>query len=86
MDWIQFTIFILGNMVFTLTLWLWNRTESNADRREMMGLLKGIQDEMRDFHGRLERQDAEFKAGLARQDAEFKSGLLLLEEKFRSKS
>lgn len=53
MDWIQFTIFFLGNTVFSLTLWLWNRTESNADRREMMNLLKEMKDEMKDFHARL---------------------------------
>lgn len=53
MDWIQFTIFVLGNMVFTLTLWLWNRTEANADRRDIMNLLKEMKEEMKDFHGRL---------------------------------
>lgn len=53
MDWIQFSIFFIGNMVFTLTLWLWNRTESNADRRDILNLLKEMKDEMKDFHGRL---------------------------------
>lgn len=60
MDWIQFTVFILGNMVFTLTLWLWNRTEARADRREacadrrdILNLIRSIEAEMKDFHGRL---------------------------------
>jgi len=53
MDWTQFAIFILTNIIFTLSLWLWNRSESNSDRRDMMNLLKAIQDEMKDFHGRL---------------------------------
>lgn len=53
MDWIQFAIFFVGNIVFTLTLWLWNRSESRADNREILSLMKSIQEEMKDFHGRL---------------------------------
>lgn len=53
MDWIQFCIFILGNMVFTLTLWLWNRGESRSDNRRVLDLIEAIHTEMRDFHGRL---------------------------------
>lgn len=49
MDWIQFVLFMIG----IVGLFFWNRSESNSDRREMMTLLKGIQDEMKDFHGRL---------------------------------
>ena len=49
MDWIQFAIFVLA----VVGLFFWNRSESNNDRREMMALLKGIQDEIKDFHGRL---------------------------------
>jgi hypothetical protein len=49
MDWIQFVIFSLG----VGGLWLWNRTEANADRRDMMNILKEMKDEMKDFHGRL---------------------------------
>lgn len=53
MDWIQFSVFFVGNIVFTLTLWLWNRAESNTDRRDMMNILREMKDEMKDFHGRL---------------------------------
>ena len=53
MDWIQFSVFFVGNIVFTLTLWLWNRSESNNDRRDMMNILREMKDEMKDFHGRL---------------------------------
>ena len=64
MDWIQFTIFFLGNVVFTLTLWLWNRAESRSDHRQVQDLIEGIRadgkefreawmNESRDFHGRL---------------------------------
>lgn len=66
----QFATFMIGNMVFTLTLWLWSRSENRSDMRMMMDLLKGIDKEMKDFHGRLERQDAEFKAHLVYEHGE----------------
>lgn len=49
MDWGQFLILIItiGG------LFLWNRSEANADRREMTNLIKSIQEEIKDFHGRL---------------------------------
>lgn len=57
MDWMQFVTFMVGNMVFTLTLWLWNRSESRADMRHLEtavnAQLTGIREEMKDFHGRL---------------------------------
>jgi hypothetical protein len=60
MEWTQFLIMILtmGGLFF------WNRSESNADRRDMVNLIIQIKDEMKDFHGRLEKQDAEFKASV----------------------
>lgn len=49
MEWIQFLILIV-----TLgSLFLWNRSEANADRRESQNLIKAIEQEMKDFHGRL---------------------------------
>jgi hypothetical protein len=74
MDWIQFFGFILtiGG------LFLWNRSESRADLRHLetstTALIEAIRQDMKDFHGRLERQDAEFKGAF-----------LLLEEKIRNK-
>ena len=53
MDWMQFATFMVGNMVFTLTLWLWSRSENRSDMRMMLDLMKGIDKEMKDFHGRL---------------------------------
>lgn len=53
MDWIQFVTFMIANIVFTLTLWLWSRSESRSDMRTMLTLLSAIQTEMKDFHGRL---------------------------------
>ena len=35
---------------------------------KMDAALKAIQDEMKDFHGRLERQDAEFKAFMRQEE------------------
>lgn len=53
MDWIQFTTFMIANIVFTLTLWLWNRSESRNDNRAITALVTAIKDEIKDFHGRL---------------------------------
>ena len=53
MDWIQFATFLGANMIFTLTLWLWSRSESNSDRRDIMNLIRSIHEEIKDFHGRL---------------------------------
>jgi hypothetical protein len=50
MDWIQFTIFVLGNMVFTLTLWLWNRAESRTDSRQMESKLEATRTLVQAIH------------------------------------
>ncbi len=62
----------IGIVLITIaSLFFWNRTESRTDIRHMdtklessRNLILAIHDEMKDFHARLERQDAEFKAGL----------------------
>lgn len=51
-------------VVAMFLMFLWARAESRADIRMMLGMIDGIQKEMKDFHGRLERLDAEFKAHL----------------------
>ena len=49
MEWTQLMI-----MIVTLGgLFLWNRSEANNDRRMFYDLLKGMDNEMKDFHGRL---------------------------------
>ncbi len=57
MDWIQVLVLIItiivGNISLTLPLWLWTRSESNSDRREVMSILKEMRDEMKDFHSKL---------------------------------
>jgi hypothetical protein len=56
-----------------LSLFLWVRSEANADRnkfgeiqredrKDILGLIRSIELEMRDFHAQLAKQDAEFKA------------------------
>lgn len=58
------SIAILGIVV---ALILWMRSEANADRRDIINLIVAIKDEMKDFHGRLERQEAHFQAQLLQQ-------------------
>ena len=53
MDWTQVLAIILGNVALIIPLFFWNRSEANSDRRDMMNLIRGIQEEMKDFHGRL---------------------------------
>ena len=57
MDWIQVLTIVGANFGFGTTMFLWLRKESNADRRELSSAIKNIsdaiQEEMKDFHGRL---------------------------------
>jgi hypothetical protein len=84
MSWVQIVVLLFGNAAWVMPLWLWNRTESRADQRQMLAIVQSIQQEMKDFHGRLERQDAEFKGKLALQDAEFKGTLALQDAEFKA--
>lgn len=71
-EWLQ----VLVMVVTVAGIFFWCRSESKEDYRHMEANLntnlQAIYQEMKDFHGRLERQDAEFK-----------SGILLLEEKIK---
>lgn len=42
-----------GIIAVTIALFLWNRTEANADRRDIYNLVMAIQTEVKDFHYRL---------------------------------
>lgn len=55
MDWLQVLAVMAGNAAIVIPLWL--HLESRMDEQG-----RRIEDMMRDFHGKLERQDAEFKA------------------------
>jgi hypothetical protein len=97
MDASDYTIILTGIGVIlavigcNATLFSWLRSdialmksESSADRRDMLQLIREIQFEMKDFHGRLERIDAEFKGRMDKSDAEFKS-YLMYQHDFRKK-
>lgn len=69
MDWFQVLVLVFGNAAWTIPMWLWARSESRADNRQMLSMMQGIQEQvgaiqqdMKDFHARLAVQDAEFKA------------------------
>lgn len=49
MDWLQVLTLIGSNVA----LFLWARSESRADYRALRQLIEAIQEEMKDFHGRL---------------------------------
>lgn len=53
MEWSQVLAIILGNAGVFLPIFFWLRTEASADRREIVGILNEMKDEMKDFHGRL---------------------------------
>ena len=61
MEWPNVLGVVVGNAAITVPLFFWLRSEANSDRRDIINLIVAIKDEMKDFHGRLERQDAEFK-------------------------
>jgi len=57
MEWLQILI-ILGS---NLALFIWARSEARHDQQEIREIIRSIQEEMKDFHGKMERIDAEFK-------------------------
>lgn len=53
MDWAQVLVIMFGNAAWVMPLWLWSRAESRADNRQMLAIVQSIQQEIKDFHGRL---------------------------------
>ena len=53
MDWTQVLAIVGSNLLFSVTLFFWNRSESRSDIRMMLAMIDGIQKEMKDFHGKL---------------------------------
>lgn len=51
--WIQVLAIIFANASISISMFFWLRTEANADRRDIAGLIREIQVEIKDFHGRL---------------------------------
>jgi hypothetical protein len=78
-SWIQILTLFFANAA----LIAWFRAESRQDwrlmdskmesfRAETGQILRSIQEEIKDFHGKLERQDAEFKAHLMSHEQKLK--------------
>lgn len=55
---------VIGNLAIILPLWLWTRSENRTDmrqiqeiqrqdRKDILELIRSIDTEMKDFHGRL---------------------------------
>jgi len=53
MTWIQILVIAFGNLAWVLPLFMWMRSEANADRRDIVNLIISIKEENKDFHGRL---------------------------------
>jgi hypothetical protein len=49
MEWLQILTIIASN----LALFVWARSEARHDQQEIREIIRAIQDEMKDFHGRL---------------------------------
>ena len=78
MEWVQVLVIvgadlvlILGMLGTTVGIWLHQdkkldeyRKSADIDRREITELTREIKEESKNFHGRMERLDAEFKARL----------------------
>jgi hypothetical protein len=64
MDWTQvlaiFTV-IIANLGTIIALYIQMDRKIDENRKETNDILRAIQQEMRDFHGRLERIDTDFK-------------------------
>lgn len=66
MDWTQFAIFLItvGGMFMWLKADIKDiKTESAADRRDILQLIRGIQEEIKDFHGRLCTIEERYRSG-----------------------
>ena len=57
MDWTQVLTIVGAN----IGIFLWLRSEASADRREIMQVIREMQNEMKDFHERLLKIEMERK-------------------------
>jgi low affinity Fe/Cu permease len=49
MAWEQVLTIILANIGVTIVLFLWARTEGNADRRDILSMIKEIKEEVHEL-------------------------------------
>lgn len=80
MQWYQVGTIVLSN----LALFLWAVRQGRTDFHQSLRMIETIQKDSKDFHGRLERQDAEFKGRLEKQDAEYKGRLEKQDAEFKA--
>jgi hypothetical protein len=52
-QWLQVLTIIGGNAAIFIPMFFWLRTEANADRRDILTIVRAMQEENKDFHGRL---------------------------------
>lgn len=52
-SWLQVITILFGNAAIFIPMFFWLRTEANADRRDILNIIRMMQDENKDFHGRL---------------------------------
>jgi hypothetical protein len=50
---ISMAVFIFTNIGTIISMFLWLRSEANADRRESLDMIEAIRQDIKDFHGRL---------------------------------
>jgi hypothetical protein len=53
MDWTQVLAIVAGNATLIFPMFFWLRSEANADRRDILAIIREIQAEMKEFHGKL---------------------------------
>jgi hypothetical protein len=53
MEWTQAVFIVFGNVAWILPFFVWSRSEARADARHTDARIEAIQQEIKDFHGRL---------------------------------
>lgn len=73
MSWIQVLVIAFGNLAWVLPMFLWLRSEANADRRDIVNLIIEMKNE-----------SSRFREDMAKETKEFHGRLCAIEER-RSK-
>ena len=70
MDWLQVLVLLGGNFAMILPLWLWSRSEANADRRELHGIMEDFRKDNKEFREKWAQESKEFHGRLCEIEAE----------------
>lgn len=73
---IELAVLAFTTLGTTITLFLHSSSKMDTT-------INAIQQEMKEFHGRIEKQDAEFRGTMAKQDAEFHGTMARQDAEFR---